>query len=193
MKHDEIMEWVSAPCMNPKKEGKGREGICYPYRIGRDLIGLSDCTMHAVRGLESIDHAYRLGTTEDWGSFPNYERLFNGVDQYMGLIESTPELRSVLKQASKIVEFGRLVKEDGITILRGRSRTGLEVSIRIQIDGELTRSMERAIHIGRFLSAISYGGKQARTQWRLLTDKDGGKLYLAQGLCHALIGTVKDY
>ena len=110
MNTDYNMQWIQAAVGNPKVSGKNREQIYYPYRTGTELVGLNGYAMHLIRELPNVEQPHRIGTIEDWGTFPNYEVLIRDNSNHIGEIESTPELREALKHASKLVEYARLLR-----------------------------------------------------------------------------------
>ena len=175
MNTDYNMQWIQSAVGNPKVSGKNREQIYYPYRTGTDLVGLNGYAMHLIRELPNVEQPHRIGTIEDWGTFPNYEVLIRDNSNHIGEIESTLELREALKHASKLVECVQLVKTADGNFLVGKS--GCMVDLKIKFDGELHETLGDGtyIHLGRLLSAITFGVKDHRRTWQLHTSAAGGR------------------
>ena len=172
---DYNMQWIQAAVGNPKVSGKNREQIYYPYRTGTDLVGLNGHAMHLIRELPNVEQPHRIGTIEDWGTFPNYEVLIRDNNNHIGEIESTPELREALKHGSKLLEYARLLRLSNGNFLA--SEPNCDIDLRIRFDGELHETLGDGtyIHLGRLLSAISFGAKDHRRTWQLHTSVAGGR------------------
>jgi hypothetical protein len=174
MNADYNMQWIQSAVGNPKVSGKNRD-LYYPYRTGTELVGLNGYAMHLIRDLPNVDQPHRIGTIEDLGSFPNYEVLIRDNSNHIGEIESTPELREALKHASKLIEYARLVRSSQGNYLA--SEPNANIDLRIRFDGELWETLgdETYIHLGRLLSAITFGNKDHRRIWQLHTSVAGGR------------------
>jgi len=181
MNTDYNTQWIQSAVGNPKVSGKNREQIYYPYRTGTELVGLNGYAMHLIRELPNVEQPHRIGTIEDWGTFPNYEVLIRDNSNHIGEIESTPELREALKHASKLVEYARLLRiTPGDYAAVGNylaSEPNGNVDLRIRFDGELHETLgdQTYIHLGRLLSAITFGAKDHRRTWQLHTSVAGGR------------------
>jgi hypothetical protein len=169
MNTDYNMQWIQSAVGNPKVSGKNREQIYYPYRTGTDLVGLNGYAMHLIRELPNVEQPHRIGTIEDWGTFPNYEALIRDNSNHIGEIESTLELREALKHGSKLIEYARLLRLSNGNFLA--SEPNGDIDLRIRFDGELHETLGDGtyIHLGRLLSAITFGVKDHRRTWQLHT------------------------
>jgi hypothetical protein len=169
MNTDYNMQWIQSAVGNPKVSGKNREEIYYPYRTGTDLVGLNGYAMHLIRELPNVEQPHRIGTIEDWGTYPNYEILIRDNSNHIGEIESTLELREALKHGSKLIEYARLLRLSNGNFLA--SEPNGNIDLRIRFDGELHETLGDGtyIHLGRLLSAITFGVKDNRRTWQLHT------------------------
>jgi hypothetical protein len=175
MNTDYNMQWIQSAVGNPKVSGKNREEIYYPYRTGTDLVGLNGYAMHLIRELPNVEQPHRIGTIEDWGTYPNYEILIRDNSNHIGEIESTLELREALKHGSKLIEYARLLRLSNGNFLA--SEPNCDIDLRIRFDGELHETLGDGtyIHLGRLLSAITFGAKDHRRTWQLHTSVAGGR------------------
>jgi hypothetical protein len=169
MNTDYNMQWIQSAVGNPKVSGKNREHIYYPYRTGTELVGLNGYAMHLIRELPNVEQPHRIGTIEDWGTYPNYEILIRDNSNHIGEIESTLELREALKHGSKLIEYARLLRLSNGNFLA--SEPNGNIDLRIRFDGELHETLGDGtyIHLGRLLSAITFGVKDNRRTWQLHT------------------------
>jgi hypothetical protein len=174
------MQWIQSAVGNPKVSGKNRDQIYYPYRTGTDLVGLNGFSMHLISKLPHVEQPHRIGTIEDWGTFPNYELLLKHNNNHIGEIESTPELREALKHGSKLIEYARLLRLSNGTFIA--SEPNANIDLRIRFDGHLHETLGDGIyiHLGRLLSAITFGSKDHRRTWQLHTNAIRGHCNVLQ-------------